>query len=419
MTKHIKRRLLIALDSIDVNDSSGTKGRVALIQNMVKLGYDLTVLHYTQKDLSIPGAQCISVKENRRSWYFFMSRLQRYIYRWFKWNISEYQERRNGFSFTWKNDASAFAKAIKSYEPAQFDMLWTFGKGTSFRAHAGTLLVPSWHSKWYAYVHDPYPQHLYPRPYNFVEAGYKKKRYFFRDITEKAKYMVFPSALLRDWMQSYFVAIENKALIVPHQIAEVGAAHEEQATSPSQDLFTLLHAGNLLDLRDPKPVVEAYKLFLKEVPEAKGNSELRFIGKPSMFDPYLKQEQASLPSLKLSDGYVAFEKVHRLQQDAKVNIILEAKSEISPFLPGKFAHCVAANAPILLVGPYYSECKRLLGKNYPYSFEFSEIENISAAMITLYTAWKQGNTERLNRADLKEYLTEPYLLKTIENSLTA
>jgi hypothetical protein len=138
-----------------------------------------------------------------------------------------------------------------------------------------------------------------------------------------------------------------------------------------------------------------------------------------MFDPYLKEEQASLPSLKLSDGYVAFEKVHRLQQDAKVNIILEAKSEISPFLPGKFAHCVAANAPILLVGPYYSECKRLLGKDYPYSFEFSEIENISAAMITLYTAWKQGNTEHLNRADLKEYLTEPYLLKTIENSLTA
>lgn len=419
MTEHTNRRLLIAVDSIDVNDSSGTKGRVALIQNMVKLGYDLTVLHYTQKDLSIPGTQCISVKENRRSWYFLMSRVQRYIYRWFKWNISEYQERRNGFSYTWKNDANAFAKAIRSYDPAQFDMLWTFGKGTSFRPHAGTLKVPSWHSKWYAYVHDPYPQHLYPRPYNFVEAGYKQKRYFFRDITEKAKFLVFPSALLKDWMQSYFKAIEHKALIVPHQIAEVAAYIDEKTESPTQDLFTLLHAGNLLDLRDPTPVVEAYKLFLEEVPDAESNSELRFIGKPSMFDSYLKKEQASMPSLKLSDGYVAFEKVHRMQQKAKVNIILEAKSEISPFLPGKFAHCVAADAPILLVGPYYSECKRLLGKDYAYSFEFSEIDNIRDAIITLYTAWKQGKAERLNRPDLKEYLTEPYLLKTLENSLTA
>ena len=419
MTKLTNRRLLIAVESIDVNDSSGTKGRVALIKNMVELGYGLTVLHYTQKELSIEGAKCISIKENRRSWYFLMSRVQRYIYRWFKWNISEYQERRNGFSYTWKNDANAFAKAIKTYDPAQFDMLWTFGKGISFRAHAGVLQMPEWHNKWYAYVHDPYPQHLYPRPYNFVQAGYKQKRYFFRDITEKAKYVVFPSALLRDWMQSYFVAIENKALIVPHQIAEVAAHKDEKAETPIQDLFTLLHAGNLLDLRDPTPVVEAYKLFLEEVPAAKKDSELRFIGKPSMFDSYLKKEQASIPSLKLSDGYVAFEKVHRMQQEAKVNIILEAKSEISPFLPGKFAHCVAADAPILLVGPYYSECKRLLGKGHAYSFEFSEISTISAAMVNLYKAWKQGKTERLNRADLKEYLTEPYLLKTIENSLTA
>jgi hypothetical protein len=416
MATQTKKSLLIAVESIDVNDSSGTKGRVALIQNMVKLGYDLTVLHYTQKEVSIPGTSCVFIKENRRSWNFLMSRVQRYLYRWFKWNISEYQERRTGFSFTWKNDANAFAKAINTYDPADFDMLWTFGKGTSFRPHAGALKLPQWHAKWYAYVHDPYPQHLYPRPYNFVEAGYKQKRYFFREMTEKAKYMVFPSLLLKEWMQSYFVAIETKALIVPHQIAEV-ASPNEAAGHEVQGRFSILHAGNLLDLRDPQPLVEAYKKFLLQVPEAYSDTQLTLIGKPSKFDTYLKAQQSTMPNLKLSDGYVAFEKVHRLQQQANINIILEAKSEISPFLPGKFAHCVAADAPIFLIGPYYSECKRLLGEEYPYLFEFSEIEQLTTSFVAIYSAWKQGNIQTLNRPDLKEYLTEPYLLKTLENSL--
>lgn len=417
MTERTQKRMLIAVESIDVNDSSGTKGRVALIQNMVKLGYDVTVLHYTQKELSIQGTNCIALKENRRSWYFVMSRVQRYMYRWFKWNISEYQERRHGFSFTWKNDTNVFAKAISSYDSSDFDMLWTFGKGTSFRPHAGALKVPQWHAKWYAYVHDPYPQHLYPRPYNFVEAGYKQKRYFFREMTEKAKYIVFPSLLLKEWMQSYFVAIEMKALIVPHQIADV-AAPKETSDTEIQNKFSILHAGNLLDLRDPEPLVEAYKAFLLQVPEACADSQLTLIGKPSTFDTYLKVQQTAVSNLNLSDGYVAFEKVHRMQQQANINIILEAKSEISPFLPGKFAHCVAANAPIFLIGPYYSECKRLLGESYPYRFEFSEIERLTTSFVDIYTAWKQGNTQTLDRPDLEEYLTEPYLRKTLENSLT-
>lgn len=231
--------------------------------------------------------------------------------------------------------------------------------------------------------------------------------------------MVFPSALLREWMQSYFVAIEDKALIIPHQIAEVAELDEGHTEKNTQEVCTLLHAGNLLDLRDPKPVVEAYKKFLSEVPEASADSQLMFIGKPSKFDPYLKQQQATMPSLRLSDGYVAFEKVHRMQQEANINIILEAKSEISPFLPGKFAHCVAADVPIVLIGPFYSECKRLLGEDYPYSFEFTEIEKLSAAFVQIYSDWKLGNAQYLNRPDLKEYLTLPYLHTTLENSLTA
>ena len=412
-----KTKILIAVESIDVDDSSGTKGRVALIKNMVKAGYDVTVLHYTQKKIVIDEVHCISVKENRFSRHFILSKVQRYIYRWFKHNIGVRQERKHGFSYTWINDSKTISKAVSAYNPGDFDMLWTFGKGTSFRMHAGVLRVPKWHSKWYAYVHDPYPQQLYPRPYNYVPEGYKKKRYFFREMTQVAKHMVFPSALLKEWMQSYFIDIEGKELIIPHQIAEIPSANTELPAYFKASNFTILHAGNLLDLRNPEPLVTAFKNFCALYPEAKDESSLIFIGKTSIFDDYLQSEIRENPSISKSEDYVPFDQVYRMQQETTINVILEATSEISPFLPGKFAHCVVANKPILLIGPYYSESKRLLGDTYPYAYEFKQIDELTQTISTLYKEWKQGNTPRLDRPDLYEYLSVPYLKKSFEESL--
>ncbi|MEP0263910.1 UDP-glycosyltransferase [Dokdonia sp.] len=410
-------KVLIVVESIDVDDSSGTKGRVALIKNMVRAGYDVTVLHYTQKEVLIEGVHCISIKENRFSRHFILSKIQRYIYRWFKYNIGVRQERKHGFSYTWINDSKTIAKAVESYNPDDFDMLWTFGKGTSFRMHAGVLRVPKWYSKWYAYVHDPYPQQLYPRPYNYVPEGYKKKRYFFRDMTQVAKYMVFPSVLLKEWMQSYFIDIDGKELIIPHQITEIPHTNIELPAYFTASKFTILHAGNLLDLRDPKPLVTAFKNFCALYPEAKSESNLIFIGKASIFDDYLQSEIKENSSICKSEDYVPFDQVYRMQQETTMNVILEATSEISPFLPGKFAHCVAANKPILLIGPYYSESKRLLGEAYPYTYEFKQIDELTQTMSTLYKAWKQGTIPKLDRPDLYEYLSTPYLKKSFEESL--
>lgn len=410
-------KVLIVVESIDVDDSSGTKGRVALIKNIAKAGYDVTVLHYTQKEILIEDVHCISIKENRFSRHFILSRIQRYIYRWFTYNIGQRQERKHGFSYTWINDSKTVAKIVNSYDPDQFDMLWTFGKGNSFRMHAGVLKVSKWHSKWYAYVHDPYPQQLYPRPYNYVPEGYKKKRYFFREMTQVAKHVVFPSLLLKEWMQSYFVDIEGKELIVPHQIAEIPYTDIELPSYFTTSKFTILHAGNLLDLRDPKPLVTAFKNFCALYPDAKDESNLIFIGKPSIFDDYLQSEIKENSSICKSEGYVPFDQVYRMQQETTINVILEASSEISPFLPGKFAHCVVADKPILLIGPYYSESKRLFGEAYPYAYEFKQIDELTQTISTLYKEWKQGAIPKLDRPDLYEYLSIPYLKKSFEESL--
>ena len=400
------------MESLDVNDSSGTKGRVALLKNMAAAGFEVTALHYTQKEISLPGIRTVMVKEGKGTFYF-LSRLQQYIYKWFRYNIGTRYEKRTGFSFNWRGAKNAFAKALKKYDPSDFDMLWTLGKGTNFRAHAGVLKCIEWHPKWYAYIHDPYPQQLYPRPYNFVPYGYRKKWFFLRDVTQLAHKVIFPSDLLRDWMQSYFAEIQNKAVIIPHQITDMPYSKSGLPDYFDMTGFTILHAGNLLDLRDPSPLVKAFCQFIAKQPQS--NAQLLFIGKAGKFQESLKLAADRHKQIYVSKGYVSFEEVYHMQLTASVNVILEAKAEISPFLPGKFAHCIVANNPIVLIGPYYSESKRLLGKEYPYAFEFSEVNELEQAITQLYLDWENGELAPLNRDDLRHYLSKAYL----EEKLTA
>jgi hypothetical protein len=104
-----------------------------------------------------------------------------------------------------------------------------------------------------------------------------------------------------------------------------------------------------------------------------------------------------------------------LQEQVSVNIILESKSEISPFLPGKFPHCVSANRPILLLSPYYSETKRLLGANYPYWAEADDELKLHEHIVTLYQKWKTKTLNNLEREDLEQYLGNDYLKNTLLN----
>ena len=68
-------------------------------------------------------------------------------------------------------------------------------------------------------------------------------------ITQKAKILSFPSLLLKEWMQSYFLDVTDKSVIIPHQIK----VDDELQPLPDffqKEQFSLLHAGNLLK---PKP----------------------------------------------------------------------------------------------------------------------------------------------------------------------
>ncbi|MDO5970562.1 UDP-glycosyltransferase [Flavivirga aquimarina] len=407
-------KILIVAESLDVNDSSATKGRVALIKNLKQCGYELKVFHYTRKHIILPGIECVAILEKKWTAWYWLSKVQLVIKRWFKINLNTFFEDKLGFSFAFFNDVKSIKDCLSKENRFAPDWVLTLSKAASFRSHMAVLKLPNLHEKWLAYVHDPYPMHCYPEPFNWFQPGHKQKEAFFREVSKKASYAIFPSQLLNEWMEQYFSGFLDKSIVIPHQASSKMVSKEVLHPDWFQgDSFTILHAGSLMKPRNPKGLVEGYQLFLSKNPEARDHSQLLLLGQKSYFKAYLDEKNEEISSLYLSGGYIDFNTVLALQNSVSVNVILEAKADISPFLPGKFPHCVMANKPIIHLGPEKSETYRLLGNDYQYHAHIDDIKKITVMIESLYQIWLKNNkTLQLDRQDLEAYISVSNLEQT-------
>lgn len=408
-------KILVVVDSINIEDSSGSKANVALIHNLSEANFEVLVFHYTRKNIQLNNINTVAIPEIKFGILYFLSRFQRVLNRNLKINFGPFIERKLGFSFTFFNDTKSISKAIKN-QNFQPDLVLTLSKGASFRPHYAVLKLPNLHDKWVAYIHDPYPFHYYPRPYNWVEPGFDKKELFFREVSEKAKFSAFPSQLLKEWMSSYFTDFKNSGVIIPHQNATYEIQNNTLPSYLDISKFNLLHAGNLMKERSPEGLIEGFKMFLEKNPEAKKNARLILLG--NAFDHTLMLEvyQKQIDELYVHNGNKPFDEVYFVQKNVAINVILESKSEISPFLPAKFPHCIEANKAILSLAPYYSETRKLLGQDYEFWAEVDDIEKIAALIEKLYQLWKQNSDSlHLNRNDLNQYVSANYLKEVILN----
>ncbi len=409
------KRILVIAESINVDDSSGSKANVALIHNLNKAGYDLLVLHYTRKEVKLEGIETRNIKENRTSFNFFLSRFQRKLQHWFKWNLAKYIEPKCGFSFTFFNDISSIKRQLGKLNPKDYHLVLSLSKGASFRPHYALLHTAKFHNKWMAYIHDPYPFHYYPEPYKWDEPGFEKKIEFFDELSENCKWAAFPSKLLQEWMSEKFSGFKDKSVIIPHQLTSE-ATKSKASNFSLNNKFRLLHAGNLMKQRPPFHLIEAFKLFLEKYPAAKDEAELLLIGNASYHKQEIRKYEKNIPQLIVKD-YLKYQKVRGLQEEVSVNIILEAKADLSPFLPGKFPHCIAAEKPVLLLGPAKSESRRLLGKDYAYWAEIDDVHGICKLIGELYQLWLKNDKMKMQWSDLKSYLSTENLKSEVDKIL--
>lgn len=412
------KKILVVVDSINQEDSSGSKCNVALIINLVKAGYNVKVYHHSRKTILIEGADCVKINVDKFNWVYIFGGFLRFLTNKFKIITTPFIEKKIGFSPAFLSDVHDFTKALKkdTFNP---DLVITLSKAASFRPHKSLLNIKKWHKKWLAYVHDPFPFHFYPKPYDFIVPSYKHKENFLFEIANNARYSGFPSLLLKEWMGKFVPNFLKTGIVIPHQLVEMDQLATKLPDFFEPNKFSLLHAGALLGERNPIGLIEGFLKFLVSNPEAKENAKLILIGTTSekhksVFEKY-KNNENNLVSINKS---LPFDTVYQLQYAVSINIILEAKSDISPFLPGKFPHCVAANKKMLVLGPAKSETRRLLGNDYEYWSEIDNVAAISKLIEKLYFEWKENpNKMLLNRPELLEYLGANNLKNIIDTIL--
>ncbi len=408
------KNILVLAETLDLESSSAGKASNAMISALIESGFLVKVYHYSHKEVQFLNTSTILIKERKRDPFYYLSRFQRVYQRITRTNVSERLEHYFGFSFTFINDVNSMVAILKNENPTSYDLVITLSKGASYRTHAALLKLPQWHNKWLAYIHDPYPFHWYPSPYEWKEAGFKQKECFFIEVAHKSRWLGYPSQKLGEWMGQFNELFLKKAVLLPHQMPSEKIQKTPLESSFQIDKFTILHAGNLLAQRDPFPLLEAWNNFLKEVPEAVDSSQLFLIGSASYHQPKLSKICELISSVHLSAEYVSYARALSLEASASANIILEAVSDISPFLPAKFPSLVMANRPLLHLGPRNSESRRLLGVDYKFSVEADDILGITCLLKKCYTEWKHSPDKFcLNRPDLESYFSSSHLADVI------
>ena len=410
------KRLLILADDIDVNLSSGGKANYAFIFALIECGFSLKVYHYSHKDVFFEKAESILIKENKSSFYFLLSRFQRLWQRYTRIEIASFFERKFGFSFTFFNDTKSIARAILKENPEDFDWLITLSKGSSYRSHYSILSQNRWHSKWIANIHDPFPFSYYPSPYRWVEPGDRKKRIFFEEMAMKAKYFSFPSALLREWMGQYNVRFHNGGLVFPHQFNHFNSTDKHVPDYISDKIkgkFTVLHAGNLLEHRKPYKLIEAWRKFILHYQLSENDVQLLLIGPGTFHEPYLTELCNQFDTIFRYSGNMNYDVVKLIEYLVSVNLVLEAESEISPFLPAKVPNLVKVDKIIFHIGPKKSETLNLLGRDYSFHAEPSDVNTIYLKLCELYQQWLNGSELKLNKPSLMDYFSPEYLKNQI------
>ncbi|PAM96836.1 UDP-glycosyltransferase, partial [Flavobacterium sp. IR1] len=133
-----------------------SKANVALILNLKDAGFEVSVYHYTRKEIQLPGVKCVAIKERRSNALFLLSRIQRKLQHGLEINLAKHLEPIFGFSFTFFNDVKSIAAALKKERNFTPDIVLTLSKGASFRPHYALLYAPIFHNKLLTYIHDPY-----------------------------------------------------------------------------------------------------------------------------------------------------------------------------------------------------------------------------------------------------------------------
>lgn len=259
--------------------------------------------------------------------------------------------------------------------------------------------------KWVADFRDPWTTIHYHQSLRLNKRAQKKHLKFESQVLNNADLVVVTSSNTKKEFQK----ITNK----PIEVISNGYDVLEKIEANLDAQFSIAHIGSLLTNRNPEILWEVLS-------ELKGKNKrfskdllIKLVGAVS--EDVLKSIAAfGLTENYKTLGYVSHKEAVQIQHDSQVLLLVEMDSpETKSIIPGKLFEYVAANRPILAIGPDGSDVEGILKEtNAGVYFTYTEKEKLKKQLQLYYEAYLNANlnvnsqnTEQYSRRELTKSLS--------------
>lgn len=202
----------------------------------------------------------------------------------------------------------------------------------------------------------------------------------------------------------------RKITNTPIEVITNGFDATDVPQTEPDEAFTMAHIGSLLSGRNPTVLWESLMELVSEDESFAQKFKLKLAGAVS--DEVLNSIKSyGLNAYLDLAGYVSHEQALRLQRSSQVLLLIEIDSrETEVIIPGKLFEYMAAERPILAIGPKDWDVQNIIEETKTgYIFGYSDKDKIKRAIRELYKKYQQGSlkTESIGLERYsRRYLTE-------------
>ena len=237
--------------------------------------------------------------------------------------------------------------------------------------------------EWIADFRDPWTSIGYHKELKLTEKSANKHKELEKDVLKTADKIIVTSPTTK----KEFTEITKQ----PIHVVTNGYDVEFVAKEPMDQKFTISHIGSLLSERNPRVLWKALRELRKENADFKADFQLNLIGKVS------EEIIATINEFKLTDclnlvGYVSHDQALIEQRKSQVLLLVEIDSyQTIGIIPGKLFEYMAAERPILAIGPEGADFSSIIKETNTGVFcQYDEKDKIKETIWNMYQLFKKN-----------------------------
>lgn len=280
--------------------------------------------------------------------------------------------------FLWVRPSVKFLK--KYLAENQIDTIITSGPPHSLHL-IGLQLKKDLDVKWFADFRDPWTTIGYHKALKLSAFAQKKHKQLESRVLNAADTIIVTSKTTK----AEFEVLTSK----PIAVITNGYDVEKVARQPLDEKFTLAHIGSFLSDRNPQVLWEVLREMKTENEGFAHDFELKLIGKVSqeILDAI---NQFGLAEFVNNLGYVSHDEAVVHQRKSQLLLLVEIDApETKSIIPGKVFEYMAAERPIVAIGPEGSDFAEIItATNSGTFFTYAEKERLKKAISDYYQLYK-------------------------------